>query len=309
MRKIACLLVLLLGIVTVPASASPITGELELESTLEKADEWDLKLNSKAVLDYREWYNDSRIDARVQVEFPGEDDDLAKLSLERLSLRHYTDSWDLSVGKQPISWGIARSEGPLNLFPENVWGITGRLPTGIRSFWTLAAVINDNEELVLAARQQGYHQGIRYSALAARQKDTTIIGVDGQIDVGIELYGEVAYQFGEENFWQYMLGGDYQLGPFVGVTEYRYEGNRETSHLFQSFSYSLDEFTSLALAVDQNLGDNSRLWTIGGESFITNDLKLAVSAIFPQGDDHTQYGMVKALQGTQIYTLGLSMMF
>ncbi|MGI6038309.1 MAG: hypothetical protein ACOYD6_08830 [Limnochordia bacterium] len=305
------LVLLLLSLATSPAAAG-LGGELTLTNSFIKGDTWRWKTQTELTVNYRWRTDDFRFDAKIRGSLPGEDDDL-QWEGERLSLSLYGSSWTATLGLQPLTWGVGQTwpelESPLNIYPESFWGVSWRLPTAPLEYWT-ATVGKVEDGLRTSLRKQGYYHGLRWSALAAWDDGELLLGCDGKIDLGWELYGDFLYH-GERQRWQFLVGADYQLGPTVAITEWRHDGliAANQDFLAQIFTYNLDEFTSLALGVDVCWADGSYRIDTGLETMLLNDLTLTLGAAFPQGKEGSHYGNMAHWVGSTILSAELKAAF
>ncbi|KXS40340.1 MAG: hypothetical protein AWU54_2009 [Candidatus Frackibacter sp. T328-2] len=215
-------------------------------------------------------------------------------SFKKLYLRHRLDDFDLTIGRQPISWSFGSLINPVdfNLGAEamgeetlnkNVDAVEFYLPIDWTSSLAAIASFPGNGETKYGIRSRtnfkGYDLSLNYVQGGKLSKRR--VGITGKGNIGlIGVYGAGGYYFADNTFQGevvYLLGVDYSfninyVNKLLFQLEYLYD---ETGALITSLpipnlieqgkldlvsglvSYELDDFSKLKLMGITSLGDKS----------------------------------------------------
>ncbi len=220
----------------------------------------------------------------------------ADVEVDRLYVRLYLPSADVSVGKQAVNWGVGYAWAPTDIFgppnPNDPSGIRPgieaavvQVPVGPLDYWSLA--IADGKAGV---RRRGHVMGTDWSLLAAVDQGDRLWGADLKGDAGVGWHLAAAYRIPDEESvspsLQTLIGADYSWlrGSLVWVGEYlitHTDGWGSPAHqsAFGQLTYRVDEFTSVVGAVVADLTNEQHLWNLRvttslGQSQITAGLSL-----------------------------------
>lgn len=167
----------------------------------------------------------------------------AELEIERLYVKALLPMFDVSVGKQVISWGVGHAWSPVNLFSqtdpmgvggqEGVPGVVVKVPVGPMDFWSLvAARIEDSPSGVTAmagagfsgdgnkgdghwrygVRRRGVIGGTDWAACLAVDQGGSVLGAEAKGDLGVGWHAEGAWflpKVGDGWRLEAVIGADY----------------------------------------------------------------------------------------------------
>jgi hypothetical protein len=196
-----------------------------------------------------------------------------------------------------------------------------RIPVGPLAYWSAVAAYKPHNPLArptawqLAVRRHGNLNGKAWSVLAVRDGAATVLGGDVKIDYGPSWAAEAAYYRYDDqrNRWEGAVGADYSWfdGQLIWRGEYLYNSAGAARqeeydyqalqqghikyparhYLFQQLTWQVDLFSTLNAAVLANLVDGSALWTLTGQTHLSDSLGLAASLAAPVGQAGAEYAL------------------
>lgn len=213
--------------------------------------------------------------------------------IDRLYVRRYLPSGQISLGKQFVNWGVGYAFAPTDVFnppdptdPEalrpGIVSAVGQFSVGPLDFWSIAVAENK-----YGVRRRGNVSGTDWSVLAVYDDGRTIIGADLDGDWGIGWHVAAAYRLprgGSRGRLDGLVGADYSWldGRLLWIGELAFRTGGDPAEprplqTFQQLTYRIDDFTSVWGSVffaDVKAGDT--VWTVGVRTMLDSVTELAV---------------------------------
>lgn len=241
---------------------------------------------------------DGRLRGKGPVDAKGDWD--IKADVDRLYLRLYLASADLTLGRQFVNWGVGYAWSPTDVFnppdPTDPQGlrrgidaVVAQVPVGPLGYWTVAVA-----DQRFGVRRRGNMSGTDWSVVAISDAGDTVIGADFKGDLGVGWHMAVAHRMPgaptAEPTSTVLLGADYSwlggsllwVGEFLIQTKPNFEGSG--SHTFQQLTYRVDEFTSVSGSLLAPLQGGVRWWNAAYQTILSAQSQLRVALTFLDGD-------------------------
>jgi hypothetical protein len=179
-------------------------------------------------------------------------------AIYRAYARYFTESIDITLGRQRIAWGVARLWNPIDLFnPTNPLQLEGAEKQGVdaakvelylgplSSLQAVFAPQDKVEEQSVALRYRFTLQKYDLAFMAGEFRDAEVIGgsFDGYLGDG-GIRGEITYTYKspENEFIRAVVGGDYTFANSLYLLmEYLYNGGTVSAVDWLSFQTSSAE--------------------------------------------------------------------
>ncbi len=264
------------------------------------------------------------------------DDLLWQHSIYRAYARFYTDTVEITVGRQRVAWGVARLWNPIDLFnPISPQQIEGDEKLGIDAV-NLELHLGDLSSLQLVFAPQDEHEeqsaALRYKTtigeydlalMAGEFRDDEVLGVsfDGYIG-GAGIRGEITYTNDSvsDDFTRAVIGGDYTFPNSIYVLiEYLYNGGtvddieglslqsdssqiitREENFLGFGLGYELTPLIRLNNYTIYDIDEDSLFIGPTLSYSIIEDLDLRIGAQLFSGRNNSEFGNLPDIYYTQL---------
>lgn len=253
---------------------------------------------------------------------------IARHFIDRLYYKHTFDDFEITLGRQRISWGVGRIWQPTDLFnpinPANFSkfekdgadAISGKLFFG--NFTDLELVLNLRQRLDqtnYGARFRTNLYEFDLSAMAGKYDNRIVVGADfagNLFNAGIR--GEAILSFNQNhldsNYIRFIIGADYQFSSeFYALLEYQFNGEGKTCpecyeimrlikgeilNLSQNYittqcHYLVHPLVSLTAGAMLNLNDKSGYTNIGAEWATLSNLSLTLGIMLTWGNDKSEF--------------------
>ncbi len=164
-------------------------------------------------------------------------------NLDRLSVAVSTSNFDLTIGRQAISFGSSKFVNPIDfLVPYNVDGLDVENRFGVDSirFQNVLGEMGEVDVAVVAGNkakieQSAIYFSVKYPVLKcdtqviyAAFKEMQLLGMDLQVDIfgaGLTIEGAQVITNNTEKFSRVSIGGEYRINEeLVFFAEYHYNG-------------------------------------------------------------------------------------
>ncbi len=248
-------------------------------------------------------------------------DNNGNIGVNKLYLEHHFDNFDLSMGRQPISWGFGSLLNPVdfNLGAEvmdeetgskNVDAIEFYYPLDWKSSITLVtANTANNQEMRTGLRARTYFEGYDLSFNYVYDQSSRL-AFSGKGDLGaIGAYTSLGYYFGPE-VEVILLGGDYSFYPngtnqMTVQLEYLHDGAGVFSLMYPYIgglntvdanfinaitTYSIDDFSSVSLSGIVHPEDTSMILIPKYQNQLGNQIEMTIDGSLLLGDDTDLFG-------------------
>jgi len=213
--------------------------------------------------------------------------------MDRLYVRRYLPSGQISLGKQFVNWGVGYAFAPTDVFnppdptdPEalrpGIVAAVGQFSVGPLDYWSMAVA-----KRKYGIRRRGNISGTDWSVLAVYDDGRTIIGADLDGDWGIGWHVAAAYHLprsGSRGRLHGLVGADYSWldGRLLWIGELAFHTGGEPAEprplqTFQQLTYRIDDFTSVwgsVFLADMKAGN--ALWTLGVRTMLDSVTELAL---------------------------------
>lgn len=244
-------------------------------------------------------------------------------NLDRFNLQLSLDAGDLTIGRQPITFGSARIINPTDVFlPFDVQALNTEYrvgidairfqkPVGQLSELDVGYILSEEtDRSALFSRFKTNAVGSDFEFTAIRFSELKLLGVGIQSTLGpFGAWFEVANVSGEDSYNRVSGGLDYGFSESVfGMLEYHYNGaggdpseyftqiNQPAyidggvfllgeNYLLPSLSWQASALTSYSLQIIANLDDESNFVILGFDRSLTDNLYLGGSVYWFTGDD------------------------
>ncbi|BAS26473.1 hypothetical protein [Limnochorda pilosa] len=231
----------------------------------------------------------------------GEDEWETRGEVDRLFLRLYLPSADVTLGRQVVNWGVGYAWAPTDFFnppdptdPEGIRrGVVAaavQIPVGPLDVWSLAVA-----EETYGIRRRGNLRGTDWSVVAVSRAGAAVMGADAKGDWGIGWHAAAAYGIpgtdgtpsGDPPLegLKGLIGADYSFldGDLGWLGEYCFQTTRGLEALseqmtFQQLTYRVDDFTSVFGSVLGDLVRGSAIWSGGASTLLGGQSELTVTA-------------------------------
>jgi hypothetical protein len=260
---------------------------------------------------------------------PGENNlkSVNRQNLDRLNIQFSLEAGDLTVGRQPITFGSARIINPTDVFlPFDVQtlnteyragidAIRFQRPVGQLSELDLGVVLGDDASNNSAAfaRLKSNLGGSDLELTLIRFSEQNLIGIGIESTLGqFGTWLEAASVTGDESYVRGSIGLDYGFGgSWFGMLEYHYNGagaeqpkdylNRIEStpfraggvfllgkhYLIPSLNWQISPLTTASLQLLRNLKDGSMFVNLAADFSLHENLYLGISYFGFSGDEPT----------------------
>jgi hypothetical protein len=253
---------------------------------------------------------------------------LNRQNLDRFNVQINLDSGDLTIGRQPITFGAARIINPTDVFlPFDVQtlnteyrvgidAIRFQRPIGQLSELDVGVVLGDNgnENSAAFGRLKSNFRGSDFEFTFIRFSEQQLIGFGIETTLGqFGSWLETASVSGDEDYNRTSLGLDYGFNTrWFGMLEYHYNGagaddpadylNLLTGTPYQtggvfllgkhylspSLSWQVSPLTSVSLTIIANLKDESMFANLSADFSLSDNLYLGISYFGFSGDKPSQ---------------------
>lgn len=223
-----------------------------------------------------------------------------KSDVDRLYLRLYLPSADITLGRQFVNWGVGYAWSPTDVFnppdPTDPQGLrkgidaaVAQIPVGPLDYWTIALA-----EKRYGVRRRGNISGTDWSVAAISDAGDTVIGADLKGDLGVGWHVAFAHRISDapsaKSTSTLLLGTDYSWlsGDLFWVGEVLIQPNpisgETESHTFQQLTYRWDDFTSISGSVLAPLQSGVRWWNASYHTVLSAQSELTVALTLLDGD-------------------------
>lgn len=258
---------------------------------------------------------------------PGENDlkSINRQNLDRLNIQFSLAAGDLTIGRQPITFGSARIINPTDVFlPFDVQtlnteyragidAIRFQKPIGQLSELDLGVVLGDDgsNNSAAFARLKSNLGGSDVELTLIRFSEQSLVGLGVETTLGqFGAWLEAASVTGDEDYLRGSFGLDYGFsGSWFGMLEYHYNGagaeqpkdylSRLAStpyraggvfllgkhYLIPSLSWQISPLTTASLQLLRNLKDGSMFVNLAADFSLHENLYLGISYFGFSGDE------------------------
>ncbi|TCS41411.1 hypothetical protein BCF53_106142 [Reinekea marinisedimentorum] len=266
----------------------------------------------------------------------GSESDRTRLyqQLDQLSVTWYSNAGDYTLGRQPISFGLAKFYSPVDIiYPFDLYATDTDYRPGVdalRGTWQLGALTEFDagwvfgSDSVLFSRFKASVNSIDAEAIVLAINGENLnfsLGTQTAIDE-IGLWQETALLLDEDHHYlRTTLGADYTvLSDLYLVAEVHYNGagarsGYDTNSAGNSFyqlgaistlgkwyasvqgSYPVNILTSVSSGISVNLNDGSALANLALSVNATDAMNVDLSAVLPLDDEHSydsEFGLYPA---------------
>lgn len=245
-------------------------------------------------------------------------------NLDRFNVQLPFEFGDLTIGRQPITFGSARIINPTDVFlPFNVQALNTEYrigidairfqkPIGQLSEIDIGYVLGeDSDQSAIFSRLKTNAFGSDFEFTAIRFSEQRLFGVGVESTLGpFGSWLEFAHVGGDDTYNRTSLGLDYGFNESVfGMLEYHYNGagDRESenyfglfaqpayvaggvfllgeNYLIPSLSWQASALSSYGLQLLVNLDDRSSFTILSFDRSLSDNLYLGVSVYWFQGDE------------------------
>ena len=245
-------------------------------------------------------------------------------NLDRLNVQIPLNIGDLTVGRQPITFGSARVINPTDIFlPFNVQALNTeyrigidavrmQMPIGQLSELDFGYVLGENQDQsAYFSRLKTNYSGSDFEVTGMRFSEQTMFGLGVESTLGIfGTWFEFSHVSADSTYNRTSFGLDYGFNENVfGMLEYHYSGagsdDTETyltqleevayasggvflfgeNYLIPSISWQASPLTNYSLQLLANLDDNSSFAIASFEHSLSDNFYLGASLFLFTGDD------------------------
>jgi len=249
-------------------------------------------------------------------------------TIDRLYLKHQTETFEITIGRQRISWGTGRIWNPTDLFNpinpasfdvlEKLGADAVALKIYLGNFSDLSLVVQPQKTLQQtnsAVRIRSNTLGYDFSLLSGYFDKRVVAGADfaGSIS-GAGVRGEFLLSVKKDEpgsgFTKWIAGADYQFTRWLyALVEYHFNGegtkdrakydlerlgrgeilNVNRSYLFTMLSLQVHPLAKAGLSVISNLLDKSGLYSLSLDISLKENLDITPGAQITYGDFMDEY--------------------
>ena len=249
---------------------------------------------------------------------------IAIQNLDRLNVQIPLSIGDLTIGRQPITFGSARIINPTDVFlPFDVQALNTeyrvgidavrlQMPIGTLSELDFGYVLGEtNDTSAVFSRLKTNYSGSDFEITAMRFSEQNMLGLGLESTLGpFGAWFEVSHVSGDSYYNRLSTGLDYGFNEQIfGMLEYHYNGagSQDTdqyinqvndpafiaggvflfgeNYLIPSINWQVSPLTSYSLQLLANLDDNSMFTIAGFEHSLSDNLYFGASLFLFTGDD------------------------